>query len=65
MPKLEKIKYFPNATDVLVFTCSELEVLAVAVFETDSLQQVIWRSPLPDLIKCPLEPNYLPAATDK
>lgn len=57
VPKLEKIKNFPNASDVLVFACSESDVLAVAVFEFNSLKQMIWRSPLPDHIECPLEQN--------
>lgn len=60
IPKLEKIKNFPNATDVLVFNCPESDPLAVAVFESNSVQQIIWRSPLPDQLDCPLDPIHLP-----
>lgn len=64
IPKLEKIKNFPNASDVLVFTCPEPDPLAVALFESNSVQQIIWRSPLPDQLVCPLEPIHLPFELD-
>jgi hypothetical protein len=53
--------YFPNAIEVLIFGCQQIDftdALAVVLFSEDELPvEVLWRSPLPEEPFCPLPPQ--------
>ena len=58
LPLENKPSYLPNASDVLVFGCSEEETLAIAVMdETSAIQAFYMRSPLPLSLSCPFPPQ--------
>ena len=47
--------YFPNASDVLIFGCTDNTALAIAIFDrSGSLEEFLMRSPLPASFSCPM-----------
>jgi len=64
IPLSEQPTYFPNASDLIVFACPDNEALAVALFnDSEDPQAVIFRSPLPANLSCPLPP-ILPTTSE-
>ena len=58
MPLQNDPSYFPNAADVMIIGCPEQkgDVLAIGVFNnTENLETILIRSPLPNELSCPLE----------
>jgi hypothetical protein len=60
LPITETPASFPHGTNALVFACPQYayyDALAVILFSDDgSPTDVLWRSPLPDTLTCPLPP---------
>jgi hypothetical protein len=58
LPTPEQPDYFPHATDVLVFGCSEgdhVDALAIVIFsDQGELEKILPRAPMPDHPTCPL-----------
>jgi len=55
IPIDEKPKFFPNSSDVLVFTCPEEEVLAISLFNSSGVPRAIWyNSSYPTYLECPI-----------
>jgi hypothetical protein len=54
-------QFIPHASEVLVFNCyqeEDIQALSVVIFDEDgSIEDVIWRSNIPELPACPLPIN--------
>jgi len=57
MPVQERPDFFPNTSDVIVLKCPgpDMDALLIAILDDSGTPvSVIWRSPLPSSISCPL-----------
>ncbi|MBU0512100.1 MAG: hypothetical protein KJ638_10440, partial [Chloroflexi bacterium] len=60
LPLQEEPDQFPHASEILVFGCHQIETfdaLAVIIYSDEGQpEEILWRSPWPDYLACPLSP---------